>query len=153
MNRLELKIPPVAVVLILGLAMWLAAHYNPSLSLALPWRMAVCSALVVACGIFGVSGILAFRKAQTTANPIKPEKASALVVGSVYRHTRNPMYFGLFLALLGWAYYLANALAFFLLPLFVAYMNRFQIVPEERALHAKFGESFLDYSQSVRRWI
>ncbi len=153
MKTLELKIPPVVVVLIVGLAMWLAAHYAPLLALALPWRTTVFGVLVVTCGIFGVSGIMAFRKVKTTVNPTKPDTASAMVISGIYNTTRNPMYFGLFLALLGWAYYLSNALSFLLLPLFVAYMNRFQILPEERALCAKFGSEFLVYAKSVRRWI
>jgi protein-S-isoprenylcysteine O-methyltransferase Ste14 len=53
----------------------------------------------------------------------------------------------------GWAIYLSNALAALLLPAFVAYMNRFQIKPEERVLLAKFGPQFSRYMASVRRWV
>ena len=63
------------------------------------------------------------------------------------------MYVGFLLALIGWAAYLSHALALVLLPVFVAYMNRFQISPEERALSAKFGPEFDTYKQSVRRWL
>ena len=63
------------------------------------------------------------------------------------------MYVGLLLALAGWAVYSSNALAALLLPAFVAYMNGFQIKPEERALLAKFGQPFAQYRAAVRRWV
>lgn len=63
------------------------------------------------------------------------------------------MYLGLAFVLVGWATHLANLAALFLVPAFVAYMTRFQIKPEERALLEKFGPSFADYMAAVRRWI
>jgi protein-S-isoprenylcysteine O-methyltransferase Ste14 len=63
------------------------------------------------------------------------------------------MYLGFLLALAGWAAYLANAGAALLLPVFVAYLTRFQIIPEERALSAKFGAAFAAYASGVRRWL
>ena len=53
----------------------------------------------------------------------------------------------------GWAIFLSNALAFLFLPMFILYMNHFQIQPEERALLARFGEVFTGYTARVRRWI
>lgn len=153
MKALELKIPPAVLVLLYGVAMWLASDYLPTLAVELPYREALTSAFVIAGGWFGVSGILAFRKARTTVNPEKPDTASVLVTNGVYRVSRNPMYFGLLLALLGWATYLSNILPFIGLPMFVAYMNRFQIHPEEQALSARFGAKYHDFLRSVRRWI
>ena len=63
------------------------------------------------------------------------------------------MYLGFLLILSGWAIFLTNALVFLLLPLFIFYMNRFQIQPEERALTARFGQAFVSYTARVRRWI
>lgn len=71
----------------------------------------------------------------------------------VYCFSRNPMYLGFLLALAGWIVYLSNVLAALLLPAFVAYMNRFQIKPEERALLTKFGPSFAHYMAAVPRWL
>lgn len=62
------------------------------------------------------------------------------------------MYLGLLLALLGWAIFLANLAALAGLPAFVAWINRFQIGPEERALAAKFGPVYTAYCGCVRRW-
>ena len=63
------------------------------------------------------------------------------------------MYLGLALILLGWAIYLGNIAALAGLPLFVLYINRFQIAPEERALAERFGAEFEAYRSRVRRWL
>jgi protein-S-isoprenylcysteine O-methyltransferase Ste14 len=63
------------------------------------------------------------------------------------------MYVGLLLLLSGWGIFLANLFALLLVPVFVAWMNRFQIVPEERALSARFGDQYVAYQRSVRRWL
>ena len=92
-------------------------------------------------------------RAGTTVNPIKPETAGSLVVSGIYRRTRNPMYLGFLLGLAGWAVFLSNALAFIFLPVFVLYLNRFQIRREERALASVFGKDFAAYQSKVRRWL
>jgi protein-S-isoprenylcysteine O-methyltransferase Ste14 len=63
------------------------------------------------------------------------------------------MYLGTFLVLLGLGVLLGNALSLLLSLVFVAYMNRFQIRPEERALRVRFGESYDNYARGVRRWL
>jgi protein-S-isoprenylcysteine O-methyltransferase Ste14 len=57
------------------------------------------------------------------------------------------MYVGLLFVLAAWAVWLCKPLAFLFLPAFVMYMNRFQILPEERALSAEFGSEFNAYIQ------
>lgn len=149
----ELKVPPVVVVLVAGFAMWLASVLVPALALDLPWRRTIAVILAGAGILLGVAGVATFRRAGTTVHPQHPEKASAMVTSGVYRYSRNPMYLGLLLLLAAWAVHLANVLAFAFLPLFVAWMNRFQIAPEERALAANFGGHFDAYRRSVRRWL
>ena len=63
------------------------------------------------------------------------------------------MYLGMLIGLLAWAVYLASALALFGPVAFALYITRFQIVPEERAMHSLFGSAFSEYSQKVRRWL
>ena len=63
------------------------------------------------------------------------------------------MYAGLLCVLAGGALALGNALALLAPAAFVAYMNRFQIRPEERALREKFGVAFDAYARAVRRWL
>ena len=151
-NALELKVPPLALMFLFGALTWLASGYS-AFTIVLPWRSAF--ALIFCTLGFAVvlAGALAFRRAKTTVNPLTPEATTAMVTSGIYRLTRNPMYLGFLLVLAGWAMYLSNVLAFAFLPLFVLYMNRFQIVPEERALGARFSHAFTAYKCSVRRWL
>ena len=153
MNALELKVPPLLLALVLAAAMWLSATQLPSLALTLPWRQGLAITVAGVGLLFVLAAGYAFRKVKTTVNPTKPAAASSVVVTGVYRMSRNPMYVGALLALAGWALYLSHPLPFLFLPAFVAYMNRFQISPEERALSAKFGVEYETYKHAVRRWL
>jgi protein-S-isoprenylcysteine O-methyltransferase Ste14 len=152
-HALELRVPPLAVVLIAALTMWALTAFVPQLAVALPWRSPVAIAFPLAGFMCALCGVIAFRRARTTVNPTTPKASSTVVTSGIYRWSRNPMYLGFLLALAGWAYYLSNPLAFIVLPAFVLYMNRFQIVPEERALTANFGAPYQAYKASVRRWL
>lgn len=153
MQTLELKVPPPVIALLVAGSMWIAHRYAPSLGLAIPWRLVFAVALTLLGIALALAGVFAFRQAKTTVNPLKPESTSAVVATGIYRFTRNPMYLGMLTVLVGWALFLANAVSFALLPLFVLYMNRFQIGPEERVLSRHFGAEYTRYMQSVRRWI
>ena len=153
MPSLELKVPPPLVVLGVALLMWLAALAVPGLA----WNMAagtVYALVLAALGLgIAVAGVVSFARAHTTVNPLKPNTASSLVVTGLYRFTRNPMYLGDLVILIGWAVYLANAVSLLLVPVFVLYINRFQIGPEEKALSSLFGAGYAAYRSKVRRWL
>lgn len=153
MQTLELKVPPPVIALLVAGSMWLAQRYAPALGLAIPWRLVFAISLLLLGIALALAGVFEFRKAKTTVNPLKPETTSAVVATGIFRFTRNPMYVGMFTVLVGWAVFLANAVSFPLLPLFVLYMNRFQIGPEERVLSSHFGTEYTRYMQSVRRWL
>jgi protein-S-isoprenylcysteine O-methyltransferase Ste14 len=150
---LALRVPPVALSVILAALMWAADRAWPSWRLVIPGRAIVALALFLVAAAIGIAGVRAFHCARTTSNPLHPERASSLVSKGIYRHTRNPMYVALALALLAWAVWLGHALAPAGVVAFVAWMNRFQIAPEERALQALFGEEFARYCAEVRRWL
>jgi protein-S-isoprenylcysteine O-methyltransferase Ste14 len=151
-HALELKVPPLALVFLFGAVMWFASAYS-EFALSLPWRAAFTLILFTVGLAIALAGVVAFRLAKTTVNPLTPVATTAMVTSGIYRFTRNPMYLGFLFVLAGWAMYLSNLLAFALLPLFVLYLTRFQIVPEERALCAKFPDAFTAYKCSVRRWL
>lgn len=153
MRWLELRIPPPLVLLATGGVMLAVATAVPSASVAVPGSRIVAVVLAAAGMAIAAAGAVAFGRMHTTVNPLKPENASALVTSGVYRFSRNPMYLGFLLALAGWAIYLANAAAAVLLPVFAAYISRYQIEPEERALGAKFGSEYAHYVSRVRRWM
>ncbi len=96
------------------------------------------------------SGLIAFRKSKTTVNPLTPENASSLVIAGIYRVTRNPMYLGMLLILSAWGLFLGKAITFLVLPVFVTFMNKLQIIPEEEALERLFSQVFLDYLSSYK---
>ena len=152
-NALEFKVPPLVLVLLIAGAMWFAAKQLPSLAFMLPWRHGLAATIFGGGILFLLAGLYEFRKARTTFNPLKPDAASAVVTSGIYRVSRNPMYMGFLLALTGWGVWLSHPLPFLFLPVFVAYMNRFQILPEERALSAKFGREYDVYKHNVRRWL
>lgn len=153
MRALELKIPPLLVVLIVGALMSFASHYAPQFTFHFQFQKIVAATLATAGVIIATLGFTEFRRAKTTVNPTKPESSSSLVNSGIYQHTRNPMYLGFLLALCGYSLWLGNPIAFLFLPAFVLYMNRFQIQPEERALHSIFGQRFKTYCSQTRRWI
>jgi protein-S-isoprenylcysteine O-methyltransferase Ste14 len=153
MSALELKIPPLVVVLVTVILMWLVARAAPQFGFLVPAHDFAAMSFAFAGFVTSALGVVSFRRAGTTTNPLKPESSSALVVSGIYKLTRNPMYLGFLLAQLGWAIFLSNVLAFLILPLFVLYINRFQIKPEERTLTALFGQDFAAYKASVRRWL
>lgn len=154
-DSLELKIPPLAVVLIAAGLMLLMRWLTPTLVVSLDLDVRMWAALpVLAAGIaIAVAGVIQFRRSHTTVNPMTPERTSALVSSGIYRYTRNPMYVGMLLALLAFSVVLASPASLLILPAFVVYMNRFQIVPEERELARHFGAEFQAYRARVRRWL
>jgi protein-S-isoprenylcysteine O-methyltransferase Ste14 len=153
MPFLENKIPPPLAGLLIGGAMWAAAPALPVLALSDTLRLGLAAMLALAGIAFALAGVISFQRAQTTVNPLKPDSASALVQSGVFRLTRNPMYVGMALVLVGWAAFLASPWTLLGPVAFVWFIQRFQIVPEERAMEKLFGEEFARYRARVRRWI
>ena len=104
---------------------------------------------------FGIlfSAARSFKEYQTTINPIKIETASSLVVSGIFNYSRNPMYLGMALILLGLSlkFNLIGGLIF--TALFIIFITNFQIKPEEKAMLKIFGEEFVNYKDKVRRWL
>jgi len=101
--------------------------------------------------VFGYSGFSAFRKVGT---PVRPgDEPTKLVTSGPFRITRNPMYLGLELVLLG-AFLLAKS-PFFLIPpiVFFLLINFLQIPFEEDLMTERFGQLYAEYCQRVRRWL
>ena len=150
---LELRIPPVAVTLIAAGAMWGANATLPQLAF-LPRLQGVAAVLIGAIGVLVCAlGVFRFRRYGTTVDPFKPHAATELVADGIYRFSRNPMYLGFAIILAAWAAYLANAAAWGLLPMYLWYLQKFQIGPEERALLRLYGTQYEAYARRVRRWI
>jgi protein-S-isoprenylcysteine O-methyltransferase Ste14 len=153
MKSLENRVPPPLVALAFATVMWAVSSLDNSLMLN-PTRNAYAATLFFMLGFsFSLAGVLSFRKFKTTVNPLKPQAATALVTTGVYRFTRNPMYVGFVFLLLAWTIWLGSAFSLALVLVFIMYINRFQIAPEERALLLLFGSEFEQYKSRVRRWL
>lgn len=151
--KLELRIPPLIMVGIFAGTMKLAAAALPRLSLD-STLAAVCSlGLIIGAVGFCILGVVEFKKNKTTVDPRFPDKSSSLVKSGVYSVSRNPMYVGFAMTLLSLVVYLQSPLLVVGVVLFVFYMNKYQIKPEERALETHFGDEFTDYKKQVRRWL
>ncbi len=133
--------------------MWIMSTAFPAAAFVLPAASVVFGVLAMAGGFIGLAGVAAFRRHSTTVDPTAPDKTKSIVRDGIYRYSRNPMYVALVVALAGWGLFLENYASLLLLPLFIAYMTRFQIKPEEQVLQARFGPDYDDYLASVRRWL
>lgn len=147
---MHLKIPPVIVLIIFALLMKFADMFAIG-QVASIWAVGIMFA--VAGLIIILLGVTAFKKAQTTVNPLDPNQSSHIVQTGIYHYTRNPMYLGMALMLAGFAFYLGSALAWLGVLGFCTFIHQFQILPEERILRQKFGDEFIRYCQTTRRWL
>jgi protein-S-isoprenylcysteine O-methyltransferase Ste14 len=152
-KNLELKVPPVAVTVIVGTAMWLVSIVLPKMRLCDAFHVAMVVIFAAIGAAFGITGLFSFSKVKTTFDPMKPDSSTSLVTSGIYFITRNPMYVGLLSILTAWCFFVESAYALLLLAVFVIYMNKFQIQPEERALRSIFGDVYDDYVLRVRRWL
>ena len=153
MRALELKVPPPLVAVLIAAAMWAVSRVTPVAEIPYGLRLVGAIVLVLAGVAIAMAGVVAFHRAKTTVNPLKPEASSSLVTSGVYRITRNPMYVGMAFALVGWAAFLSSAWSLLGPAIFGLYMTRFQIIPEERVLADLFGAAFSAYQSKVRRWL
>ncbi len=149
---MELKMPPLLVCLCFGVLMVLLARLLPVGSMGFFGQDFLAKALAGLGILLILWALVTFKRANTTVDPKHPNDASTLVTTGPYRFSRNPMYLSMLLMLLALALYLDNAFAILVAALFVKYMNRYQIAPEEAALQAKFGKQYRQYLIKVRRW-
>lgn len=153
MNALELKVPPVVVVLIAAIGIYLTRSIVPMNVLSVEHSKLVFYAIFALGVIIGVTGALTFKLANTTVNPVEIAKASSLVTHGIFKYSRNPMYLAMLFILIGISIRMQNVFSPVFLVMFIAYMNRFQITPEERMLSNLFGQAYTNYVERVRRWI
>jgi protein-S-isoprenylcysteine O-methyltransferase Ste14 len=151
--RLKTRIPAPVVAMLIAMGMWLLPRAQQVSGVIGRARLMAIDVSLQLSAVVALAAFLAFWRARTTINPLKPERASALVTQGIYRYTRNPMYLSLLLLLLAYASHLWSWAALAGPVAFVVYVTRFQIVPEERVLALKFGPEFAQYRRRVRRWI
>ncbi len=146
-------VPPPVVVAIVGVVMWAVDRKLELGKFESALQAPVAGVLLIAGLLLMFVAVGAFVAARTTINPLKPSRASSLITTGIFRISRNPIYLGDLLILAALAVWLGNVVNVVLLILFVWYVNRFQIIPEQRALTKLFGESYAAYCSRVRRWL
>ena len=147
---MQTKIPPPIVLAICLLTLFLLRDLWGEFHFAL---QALPSIVIISFGFFiAFASSRLFRKQGTTINPMNPETASVLVTKGMFRMTRNPMYLGMALVIIGTSVWLGSYFGGVIVASFVAYIHFFQILPEEQALQKSFGEDYEHYCGKVRRW-
>lgn len=146
-----MTVPPLALLFICAVAAYLLAQFFPLYRFDAPLWL-VGFEFIAAITLL-LPAIIGFRKHETTVNPISPDAATALVTDGVYNITRNPMYVGMLLALLGWVLWLGAVGALAMVFAFFFLIDRNQIAAEECALLNKFGKAYQDYAERVPRWL
>jgi protein-S-isoprenylcysteine O-methyltransferase Ste14 len=153
-ETLELKVPPLALTICAAAVMVGVDYASEGIPLVAPSLAWGAGGAVALSGLaIAYRGVSVFRSTRTTVDPLHPERSAQLVTADVYRWTRNPMYLGFVLLLLGLAVGLQSLIGFGLTAFTAAFLHRLQIKPEERALSRRFGAAFDAYRGRVRRWI
>lgn len=153
MQFLETRIPAPVVAAVIGATMKGYTLAGDVVVDPTPLRMHVGVTLSQLSAVIALAAVFGLWRARTTIDPLHPARASALVTGGVFRFTRNPLYLSLLLLLVAYATRI-DSWAVWAAPLvFLAYVTRFQIIPEERVLQRKFGDAFATYCAGTRRWL
>lgn len=151
--NLELKIPPAVVMLFFMILMYFISSVFTSFNIDFMFQMFLSVETAVSGFVLIVAATYVFNEKGTSINPMKPESATFLVRYGIYKFTRNPMYLGMVIILIAWLIFLGNVLNIVNIILFILYMNKYQIIPEEKALEKLFGDEFLSYKTKVKRWL
>ena len=145
------RIPPPLIVMLCVLISFLSKSIFPSLVFSYKLQLGI---FVSTIGfLLLIVSIKSFIDSKTTINPLNLKKSTYLVTSGVFRFSRNPMYLGMLLFLLGTAIILNIIGGLIISILFIFYMNFFQIILEEKALENLFGKNYRNYRKTVRRWI
>jgi len=152
-ERLKLQLPPLALALGAALLMWLPVRWlDADTTFSAFWSLLIMLLWVSGLALIAVA-VLTLYLGGTTLDSRFPEKTDRLITQGVYGYSRNPVCLGLLLLLSGWGLYLDSFYALPGLLLFFGLVTWLQVLPEEGALRARFGDSYRDYCRRVRRWL
>ena len=147
---METKIPPPIVTLIFIFLIGFSNKLIDPFSFEYQTPLGV---MIIICGLSVlISAARVFKQLETTINPMQPSQASKLAIIGPFKYTRNPMYLGMSIMLIGFGLIFGAKLTVCLVVMFVLYITVFQIIPEERAMQEKFTD-WKDYCLKVRRWL
>ena len=145
------KIPPPIITLICGLGIYFSKPLFPKYNYI---SIDIIAASILLLGIIIlITAVLSFKRQSTTISPLQPEKASYLVVSGIFKYSRNPMYLGMVLILISMTIKFNLVGGILIIFSFIAFITKFQIIPEETVLERLFGKEFIRYKKKTKRWI
>lgn len=146
--------PPVAGILTI-VAGYVFGRVFPILSehaLPTPARYWIGAAIVItAVLVLGYWPIQLFKRTEQNVTPWS--NTPEIIIAGPYQFTRNPMYLMMLIACLGFAVIFSEAWILIFTPVLAVALYHIAIKHEEKYLQQKFGESYLNYKKTVRRWI
>ena len=142
--------PPVVALMFIVIAYFLGRFVPLSFSTPSVLRY-LGLALTFAGFLLGIGALIEFRKARTTLDP--HGSAKQLVTSGIYRFTRNPIYLGFLLMVIGLPLNSGLYWGIILAPFYIFMMDRLIIQHEEVYLERKFGNAYTGYTSRVRRWL
>jgi protein-S-isoprenylcysteine O-methyltransferase Ste14 len=141
--------PPIVALMFIVLAYFIG-RFAPIL-IAPPALRYVGLLLTFIGFLLGIGAFVEFRKARTTLDPHGSVKQ--VVTSGIYRFTRNPIYLGFLLMVIGFPLNSGLYWGFLMAPLYIIMMTRLVIEREEAYLEKKFKGQYANYKSSVRRWL
>jgi protein-S-isoprenylcysteine O-methyltransferase Ste14 len=137
--------------LLIAILLMIALHFLYPMARIIPVPWIVFGLIPLAIGIaINLIADKAFHQANTTVKPF--EESASLITEGVFRYTRNPMYLGFVLILIGIALMFGSLSPWIIIPIYAIMMDFIFIRVEEDMLDAKFGPAWFDYKARVRRW-
>ncbi len=148
--KLQKVLPPVwfllSIILMAGLHFWLPIQqlFFPPITYLGIVAIAVGIIVLLFCAYL-------FRQKNTVIVPF--QESSYLIRESIFNYSRNPIYLGMIITLMGVWLYLGSLTPVFIVPVFAWLIQKLFIKEEERMLEAKFGQEYREYKATVRRWV
>jgi len=142
--------PPIVALMFIAIAYFLG-RFVP-LPMIAPMVLRNVGLLLTFLGfLLGIGAFIEFRKARTTLDP--HGSAKQVVTSGIYRFTRNPIYLGFLLMVIGLPLNSGLYWGFLMAPLYMMTMTRLVIEREEAYLEKKFKDQYTGYKSRVRRWL
>lgn len=114
------------------------------------WNLLALIPIVAGLAIIIWTMVMHFVKTPERVEMVRIPKY--LLVQGPYKFSRNPMFLGELVLWFGWAIFYGSTAVFIGFFLLWVLMNYVAVPREERDLEARFGESYLEYKNSVSRW-
>ena len=150
MDKFKNKIPPTILTLLFLIFNYILSFNFPKIYI--PYKFFFTTLLLIFGFYIVIRSSRLFAQAKTSIDPLRPFKSTSLITNDIYKYSRNPMYLGYLLIIIGSSVYLGNVISIIIISLFIFTINFLQIIPEEETLKDIYGPRYDEYLSKVRRW-